>query len=96
MARLDRHFGTDASVEPALAARIGAYLRAHAGAARRFGSASRISETAWFREEHDDVARATWKAPAVRSAANCSACHTQAARGDFSERHLTLPMETRR
>jgi len=96
MAGLDRHFGTDASLEPAVAERIGKYLRANAGSPRRLGAAARISETAWFRDEHDDVPAATWKSPEVRSAANCGACHTQAERGDFSEHNLSWPTEARR
>ena len=37
MASLDRHFGSDASVEPALARRLDAYLQAHAGRERGAG-----------------------------------------------------------
>ena len=51
----------------------------------------RISRSAWFRREHREVSAATWALPAVKSAANCGACHTQADQGDFSERHIRLP-----
>ncbi len=34
---------------------------------------------------------ATWKLPAVKSAANCEACHVQANAGDFSERNIRMP-----
>lgn len=97
MAGLDRHFGDDASVEPAVRAELTAYLRAHAGSPRKFDAgATRISETRWFRKEHDEVPAEVWASKQVRSAANCAACHTQAARGDFSERDLNLPLEARR
>ena len=86
---LDKHFGVDAGIDTSTAQTIGGYLRTHAGAERRFGtSALRISETPWFRKEHDEVPVSAWKSPQTKSAANCSACHTQAERGDFSERGL--------
>jgi hypothetical protein len=86
LAELDRHFGTDASVDASAAAGIGAYLSAHAGSERKSGAAARrITETSWFRHEHDEFADARWKSAAVRSAANSEACHTGAAQGDFSE-----------
>jgi nitrate/TMAO reductase-like tetraheme cytochrome c subunit len=51
----------------------------------------RISDSSWFRKEHREVDTATWKSPAVKSAANCGACHRQAEQGDFSERNLVVP-----
>lgn len=93
MAGLSRHFGSDASLDAATAATIGAYLQANAGSPRRFGTgADRISATRWFRHEHDEVPAAVWTSPAVGSAANCGACHTGAERGDYGERTLRLPL----
>lgn len=94
MAGLDKHFGADASVNPAAAAEIGAYLERYAASGRRAqraGESLRITETAWFMREHDEVAAATWKHPAVKSAANCAACHTAAEQGDFRERNIRIP-----
>ena len=94
MAQLDRHFGTDASVDPAAASEIGAYLERHAGSARHAQAAPdslRITETAWFVHEHDEVPAASWNNPAVKSAANCAACHTSAEQGDFRERNVRIP-----
>jgi hypothetical protein len=94
MAQLDRHFGTDASVEAAAAAEIGAYLERHAASGKRargVPESLRITETAWFVREHDEVPRSTWQHPAVKSAANCAACHTAAEQGDFRERNIRLP-----
>ena len=51
----------------------------------------RITETGWFRHEHDEVPAGIWKRPAVKSAANCAACHTRADAGDFSERNIRIP-----
>lgn len=89
MSGLDRHFGTDASVDAATAAAIGAFLvnNSRPGDTRTL----RITETAWFRHEHDEVPAGIWKRPAVKSAANCGACHTRADAGDFSERNIRIP-----
>ena len=92
MARLDRHFGSDASLDAKTSEEISRYLAAHAG--RRdapAGAEPRITETRWFAREHDEVPAALWKGAAVKSPANCAACHTRADEGDYSERTLRLP-----
>ena len=38
-----------------------------------------------------EVPSAVWKLPAVKSAANCAACHTNAEQGDFRERNIRIP-----
>lgn len=94
MSQLDKHFGADASLDARAAAEIGAFLEQNAASGRRArGPADtlRITETAWFVREHDEVPAATWKAPAVKSAANCAACHTLAEQGDFGERNIRIP-----
>jgi nitrate/TMAO reductase-like tetraheme cytochrome c subunit len=92
MAGLDKHFGTDATVDASAAKEIQVYLEANAGRRRIRGKPPlRITETSWFREEHDEVAASTWKSPAVKSAANCGACHTQAESGDYREGTLRVP-----
>ena len=92
MQRHDRHFGSDASLDAKASDAIGRTLAANAG--RRDappGAEPRITETRWFRKEHDEVPAALWKSAAVKSAANCAACHTRADDGDYSERTLRLP-----
>ena len=92
MARLDRHFGSDASLDAKAQDEISRYLAANAG--RReppAGVEPRITETRWFRKEHGEVPAALWKSAAVKGAANCGACHTRADDGDYSERTLRLP-----
>ena len=86
MSRLDKHFGTDASVDPAAAAEIGAYLERYSDSGRRAapaGDEPRITETAWFRKEH--------RRQNLSNPADCAACHTGAAEGDYSERTLRVP-----
>lgn len=92
LAGLDRHFGTDATVDEAAMKEISTYLEKSARAPRRGeGVVTRITRTRWFVREHDEVPAATWKLPAVKSKANCAACHTRAEQGDYGERWLRVP-----
>jgi Dihaem cytochrome c len=93
VASLHKHFGTDASIDARAAAEIGAFLESNAGEGKR-GSDSgtlRISETPWFRRKHDEVAASAWKNPKVQTAANCTACHAGAERGNFDEHAVRIP-----
>lgn len=86
MQRLDRHFGSDASLDAKAHEEISRYLAANAG--RRdppSGAEPRITETRWFHKEHREVPAARWKDPAVKSPANCSACHARAGQGDYDD-----------
>lgn len=92
MGGLDRHFGSDASLAPQDAGTIRGWLRANAGrGAANLTEPLRITRTAWFLREHDEIPVATWRSPAVKSAANCAACHRGAERGDFSEHDARIP-----
>ena len=91
---LDRHFGTDASLDPATVAALASWLEA--GAARSGRAVAppaedRITRSDWFVREHRAFDAAAWAIPSVRSAANCAACHGGAADGDFKERGLRIP-----
>lgn len=96
MAGLDRHFGSDASLDAETAREITVFLEENARRRKERLDASgktplRITETRWFRREHDEVARSVWNSPKVKSPANCSACHLQAESGDFSEHNINIP-----
>jgi len=93
MSGLDKHFGSDASLDAKTAAEVGAFLEQNAGRDRfSFGKpALRITETRWFMHEHDEVARSVWTSPKVKSASNCGACHQGAEKGDFSEHAVRIP-----
>lgn len=94
MATLPKHYGTDASLDPATVKEIGAWLDANAGTYRRVRETpaqDRVTRSAWFIREHGEVSAATWKLPAVKSASNCGACHTQSDQGDFNERNVRIP-----
>lgn len=94
MGTLADHFGADASIDAASAAQISRYLASAARSRARpqAGPPSlRITATRWFVHEHDAVSSRQWRSPKVKSAANCDACHRDAAAGRFSERSLHIP-----
>jgi hypothetical protein len=93
MAGLSDHFGTDASLDAATTQSITRFLEANAATKRKRVSdpALRITETRWFRKEHDEVPARVWKSAAVKTPANCTACHTQAEQGDYRERTRRVP-----
>ncbi len=94
MGNLSQHFGSDASLDATTLKELSAWLNAHAGGYKRRHEEppqDRITRSAWFVREHDEVSAATWKLAAVKSAANCGACHTQADTGDFRERNIRIP-----
>lgn len=94
MSTLDKHYGTDASLDEASVRDIGTWLQANAGTYKRVSEEppqDRISQSAWFVRKHREVAPQIWKQAAVKSAANCAACHTRADQGSFRESEITFP-----
>lgn len=102
MGGLERHFGTDARIDPAAASEIGQYLTSSAARARGSSEETssrkespRITETAWFRRKHRDghhgLSAGVWDSPAVKSPANCGACHRRASDGQYGEREIQIP-----
>lgn len=104
MGGLDKHFGENASLDPATQADILRFLEANAADAgssqmgRRVmqgmqakDAPMRITETRWFVRKHDEVRRATWSRKSVGSAANCAACHQRAEQGAFDDDSVRIP-----
>jgi len=94
MSNLGRHYGTDASLDPATVKQLSAWLTANAGTYKRVAEAppeDRITRSAWFIRKHDEVPAAAWRLAAVKGAANCTGCHARADQGDFSERNVRIP-----
>lgn len=94
MAGLDKHFGADASVDTKTAAEVGAFLEKNAGRSWETSSKKptlRVTETAWFRHEHDEIGASVWKNPKVKTASNCVACHGGAEQGNFDEHGVRIP-----
>jgi len=94
MSGLDKHFGSDASLDAQENKEITDFLVANASTRwRGSGAPLRISETRWFLREHDgeEINPAIWNSPKVKSPSNCGACHTKADQGDFRERNIRMP-----
>lgn len=92
MGGLDRHFGANAAMDAADSREILDFLQRHAGSGKKHSATSlRISDTSWFKREHREVADSAWTDPAVKSRANCTACHINADRGDWSEDSVRMP-----
>ncbi len=98
MAGLDKHFNSDASLDDKRRVAITDFLDRNAGGRKTGVTADasgrpllRISDTAWFRREHRKVEATAWKRAAIKSPANCAACHTRAADGDYGERSINIP-----
>lgn len=94
MAGLDKHFGTDASLEAEDSKEITVFLTDNAS--NRWSASTaplRITEGAWFKRKHDghEIDPAVWNNPQVKSPSNCAACHPQAERGDFNEHAIRIP-----
>lgn len=95
---LDKHFGSDASLDEKRRAAIADFLGRNAGGRKTGVTADakgqpllRISDTAYFQRKHREVDASVWKRPAIKSPANCAACHVNAAAGDYSERSIRIP-----
>ena len=96
MGTLGKHYGADASLDEATTREIGAWLMTQAGTYKRVSEEppqDRITKSAWFLQKHraGEVPPEVWKRASVGSAANCGACHGNAAQGNFSERDIRIP-----
>jgi hypothetical protein len=92
MQGLDKHFGTDASLDAKTTSSIDAWLKQNAALrAEAGGNPPRITTNAWFKRKHREVPAASWKDPRIKSPANCAACHRGAEQGRFGEREIDIP-----
>jgi len=91
MANLPRHFGTDASVDPATQKRLAAWLDSQGAAGRARPEGDRITRSAWFRDEHSEFPADVWSRPSIKSPSNCGACHRGADSGVFDEHDVRIP-----
>jgi hypothetical protein len=94
LANLPRHYGVDASLDPATRQQLSTWLAANAGTGKRAREEppqDRITQSAWFVRKHGEVPASSWKLSAVKSAAHCAACHIQAEQGIFDEHNVRIP-----
>ena len=95
---LSKHFSTDASLDEKRRVAIADFLVANSGG-RKTGTTRdaagkpllRITETDRFDKKHREINAATFKRASIKSPANCTACHAQAAAGDYNERSIIIP-----
>jgi cytochrome b len=99
---LSNHFGEDASLEPAKAAHIAAWLVTNAAETwgteaanrlRRVDAAAplRITATPYWQRKHADVPRDAFLRNGVISKGNCTSCHDDANSGRFDDRAIHMP-----
>ncbi len=93
LATLDRHFGVDASLNDTTRAAVARQLGVDpaVASAATTKAVPRITQQGWFREEHDEISAQLLRSPAVRGAANCSACHAGADRDQFDDHSVRIP-----
>ena len=94
MSNLDKHFGTDASIDAKEQNDISQWLTKNSATKKKYSlfvPSHRITKSAWFKSEHDDISADIWKRSGVRSQANCLACHSDAATGGFNDKNIWIP-----
>lgn len=94
MNTLDKHYGSDATLDAATLRQIDGWLRAHAGSgktAREEPPQDRITRSAWFERKHRKIDAAVWQLTSVKTPANCGACHPGADRGSYDDDDLRFP-----
>lgn len=94
MGGLEKHYGTDASLDAATVQQLSQWLQAYAGTYKRVREEppeDRLTRSAWFEHKHRKIEPSTWKLASVKSPANCGACHTGADQGRFDEHDLRIP-----
>lgn len=96
MSSLNKHFGTDASLDVETESEITSWLLKNAATRKKysaFAPENRVTKTGWFIRKHDEVRVDVWKRAGIKSPANCSACHADAVKGDFDEDRVRIPMK---
>lgn len=95
MKGLDQHYGTDASLDPAMVRQISVWLEAHAQAPTS-ACARHLRKIASPSLHGLNASTATSNPPcgkraSIGSRANCMACHTRADQGDFDDDRVRIP-----
>jgi cytochrome b len=102
LANLSDHFGEDASLEPAVAAKIRAYLTMNAAekwdtrAAHELQRADprdplRLTATPFWIRMHRGIPESVFKSRAVGAKGACEKCHSDAATGRFDPQDIMIP-----
>lgn len=95
MIGLDKHYGTDASLDEVTRAQISVWLQTHGGTYKRVELSSpgeRLTTTQWFEKKHKKIEKEVWKRQSIKSKAHCQACHKGADIGDFEDDRVRIPL----
>ncbi len=97
------HFEESLDLEPDIAAEISQFLFANAAEQQHNESAwhiqkttlapmpLRITQTPYWRKQHQHIDKTFWQHPQVLTPANCAACHADAEQGWFQDSAMHLP-----
>jgi hypothetical protein len=94
MGSLDKHYGTDASVDIATERQIGVWLQSLGGTYKRAEASSpadRLTTTQWFEKKHRKIDKEVWTRKSINGKAQCQACHQGADIGDFEDDGVRIP-----
>lgn len=104
MDNLKNHFGTDASLDSEDEKMIREYLYANsADKALEYKRSNKImkymqgeypiqvTKTNYFVKEHNEIPQKLITQKEVKTLSNCTACHTKANDGAYSERYINIP-----
>ena len=97
MARLDHHYGDNASLDEPARRAIEDFLVRHAGGDKvrapipASGEPPRLTATPWFKRKHHEVPAKDWQDAKVKSPANGGGWHTRGAEGRYREREIIMP-----
>lgn len=91
---LNKHYGTDASLDKPELNQISSWLNSNAGTYKRVKEAppdNRITKSSWFEKKHRKVNAREFSKPSVKSASNCNSCHRNAEQGNFDDDEVFIP-----
>ncbi len=91
---LNKHYGTDASLDQQELKQISSWLSSNAGTYKRVREAppdNRITKSNWFQKKHREVNPKDFQKISVKSPANCIACHRNAEQGNFDDDEVGIP-----
>ena len=104
MAQQAQHFGSDLALDEATTQALLAFLTQESADKHATEAAFkieqslpasaaplRITETPYWVKKHRELSAADWQLPAVKSKANCGACHSDAEAGTFEDAAMKVP-----
>jgi cytochrome b len=102
-----QHFGSDLALDASTSAALLAYATANSADSTQTEASYkitrslkpqdtplRISETPYWVKKHRNITPAQWQSAAIKSKANCAACHLDADAGTFLDAAMHIPAES--